>query len=261
MELKETVSLRERMRINLVSAMKKAGLTQVSLADRLDISKGTVNNWIRGNNSPDVDMVPRICKALGITISALYAPTYLEPVEDDCGTSLLSSEALEIAQKYDSLDRYGKNLVRLLVDEEQKRIQEERASQIQTEEFAKAIPLRLSEQPAAAGKGIYLGPECFRTIYVKESEPVHRAAYAIPVIGDSMEPTYHDGDILLVSSEPAELGDIGIFTLDGQGYVKSLGDEVLISLNPQYDPIPARDGIICNGKVIGVLDANDVIER
>ena len=56
MELKETVSLRERMRINLVSAMKKAGLTQVSLADRLDISKGTVNNWIRGNNSPDVDM-------------------------------------------------------------------------------------------------------------------------------------------------------------------------------------------------------------
>ena len=64
MELKETVSLRERMRINLVSAMKKAGLTQVSLADRLDISKGTVNNWIRGNNSPDVDMVPRICKAL-----------------------------------------------------------------------------------------------------------------------------------------------------------------------------------------------------
>ena len=145
MELKETVSLRERMRINLVSAMKKAGLTQVSLADRLDISKGTVNNWIRGNNSPDVDMVPRICKALGITISALYAPTYLEPVEDDCGTSLLSSEALEIAQKYDSLDRYGKNLVRLLVDEEQKRIQEERASQIQTEEFAKAIPLRLSE--------------------------------------------------------------------------------------------------------------------
>ena len=94
MELKETVSLRERMRINLVSAMKKAGLTQVSLADRLDISKGTVNNWIRGNNSPDVDMVPRICKALGITISALYAPTYLEPVEDDCGTSLESIKAV-----------------------------------------------------------------------------------------------------------------------------------------------------------------------
>ena len=140
------------------------------------------------------------------------------------------------AVSYTHLDVYKR--------QEQKRIQEERASQIQTEEFAKTIPLRLSEQPAAAGKGIYLGPECFRTIYVKESEPVHRAAYAIPVSGDSMEPTYHDGDILLVSSEPAELGDIGIFTLDGQGYVKSLGDEVLISLNPclLYTSIVVRIG-------------------
>ena len=89
---------------------------------------------------------------------------------------------------------------------------------------------------------------------------MHRAAYAIPVSGDSMEPTYHDGDILLVSPESAELGDIGIFTLDGQGYVKSLGDGVLISLNPQYDPIPVRDGIICNGRVIGVLDGDDIVD-
>ena len=57
METGRTISLRERIRINLVTAMENAGINQVQLADKLNISKGTVNNWTRGNNSPDVDMV------------------------------------------------------------------------------------------------------------------------------------------------------------------------------------------------------------
>ncbi len=72
------ISLRERIRLNLVAAMEKANLNQVELAERLNISKGTVNNWIRGNNSPDVDTVPQICAVLNISISDFYAPTPLE---------------------------------------------------------------------------------------------------------------------------------------------------------------------------------------
>ena len=254
MEESQTISLRERIRINLVTSMKKAGLTQVSLADKLCISKGTVNNWIRGNNSPDVDMVPRICAALGITISSLYAPTDLEPIEYNDIKVDFSNEALQIAKDFDSLDRYGKTMLRVVLSEEKKRIQECHSTVQNNPQ--KIVPLRLSEQPAAAGTGTYLGPECFETIYVKEDELVRQAAYAVPVTGDSMEPTYYDGDILLVSSESPEIGDIGIFTLDGQGYVKRLGDGVLISINPQYAPIPIGDTIRCNGKVIGVLDAD-----
>lgn len=78
MEQEQEISFRERIRLNLLSAMKAANFTQVKLADELGISKGTVNNWIRGNNSPDVDMVPRICHALGISISSLYAPISIE---------------------------------------------------------------------------------------------------------------------------------------------------------------------------------------
>lgn len=73
------ISLRERIRINLVSAMEHANINQVQLAERLGISKGTVNNWARGNNSPDVDMVPKICNVLGISILDLYSPTDFEP--------------------------------------------------------------------------------------------------------------------------------------------------------------------------------------
>lgn len=75
------ISLRERIRINLISAMDRASINQVQLAEKLGISKGTVNNWARGNNSPDVDMVPKICDVLGISVLDLYSPTKFEPQE------------------------------------------------------------------------------------------------------------------------------------------------------------------------------------
>lgn len=81
MEQNRTISLRERIRLNLVAAMENAGINQVQLAEKLNISKGTVNNWTRGNNSPDVDMVPKICEVLGISILALYSPTEFESPE------------------------------------------------------------------------------------------------------------------------------------------------------------------------------------
>ena len=62
------ISLRERIRLNLVSFMGAADINQVQLAEKLGVSKGTVNNWVRGNNSPDVDMVPKICKVLDVSI-------------------------------------------------------------------------------------------------------------------------------------------------------------------------------------------------
>ena len=58
-----SISLRERIRINLISAMSAANINQVQLAERLGIKKGTVNNWVRGNNSPDVDMVVSVTEA------------------------------------------------------------------------------------------------------------------------------------------------------------------------------------------------------
>ncbi len=81
MEETQMISFRERIRLNLVAAMKSANMSQVQLAERLGISKGTVNNWTKGNNSPDVDMVPQICRVLGISISSLYTPLPFEPEE------------------------------------------------------------------------------------------------------------------------------------------------------------------------------------
>ena len=74
------------------------------------------------------------------------------------------------------------------------------------------------------------------------------------VYGDSMEPDYLSGDILLVQSTPTiEVGEVGVFTLNGDGYVKELGESELLSRNPEYDPIPIHesDSLQCWGRVIG----------
>lgn len=96
--MEHDISLRERIRLNLVSAMEKAGLNQVQLAKKLGISKGTVNNWIRGNNSPDVDIVPEVCSVLNISIIELFSS--LENTVVDTSGITLSSDEIEIVLAY-----------------------------------------------------------------------------------------------------------------------------------------------------------------
>ena len=77
-----------------------------------------------------------------------------------------------------------------------------------------------------------------------------------------MEPRYHNGDILIIEeAEESELGEIGVFSVDGSGYVKELGNGELISLNPTYDPIPMTESTWCYGRVIGVLDPEWIAEE
>jgi phage repressor protein C with HTH and peptisase S24 domain len=99
------------------------------------------------------------------------------------------------------------------------------------------------------------------TIQVKASAIPRTPCFGVPVSGDSMEPRYRDGDLLIVSVEPVNVGEIGIFTLDGMGYVKQLGSGILHSLNGAYEDIPLTEEAVCNGKVVGVLDPADIIEE
>lgn len=50
------------------------------------------------------------------------------------------------------------------------------------------------------------------------------------------------------------MGQIGVFLMDGQLWVKELGDGVLISHSPAYPPRPMTDDVRCQGLVLGVCD-------
>lgn len=72
-----------------------------------------------------------------------------------------------------------------------------------------------------------------------------------------MFPDFHDGDIVLVKEQPEiEIGQVGIFIYNNEGYIKERGKDYLISRNPEFDNIiPTEDSqIICKGLVLGIAE-------
>ena len=50
----------------------RANLSQIELAEKLNISQGAVTNWECGKSSPRASLMPALAKALGCTIDDLY---------------------------------------------------------------------------------------------------------------------------------------------------------------------------------------------
>ena len=111
-------------------------------------------------------------------------------------------------------------------------------------------------QKASAGYGQYVDDADIEMVYVKESVP-ENAGFGIHVSGDSMEPKFHNGDLVWVEKKDTlNSGDIGVFYLDGNIYIKRLeygnGMPCLKSLNRKYKAIPIRDTSVFTvwGKVL-----------
>lgn len=115
----------------------------------------------------------------------------------------------------------------------------------------------LYDMPVSAGIGEFLADSTrVEDIVIPDDPRTAEADYALRINGDSMEPKYHSGDILLIqNADTVEEGELGIFVLDGSGYFKKYGGDHLISLNPQYPPIPLKDfaDVTCCGRVVGKL--------
>lgn len=108
--------------------------------------------------------------------------------------------------------------------------------------------------PVSAGTGQFLSDSGYIMLDVTETPP-DGAEFIVRVCGSSMEPTYKDGDKLYIApTEQVQLGDIGIFSVNGEVFVKEYGAAQLISHNPDYEPIGIKedDNVHCFGKVVGV---------
>lgn len=233
----------------IVSLRSSNGMTRVQLAEKLGLPMTTLRNYEIGTREPGHKFILDVAHLFNVTTDYLLGMTDDAHPCAPSQNSFVSKAEMDGIKKYRALDEHGKEIVELVLEKEL-----ERVSLMEDSEVFDEVAFRVSEQPAAAGYGIYLGPESFRTIMVRADALPRNAAFGVPVSGDSMEPDYHDGDILIVSTDKPDRGEVGIYTMDGQGYVKVRGNNDLLSLNPAYDPIPMTEDIICNGKVIGVLN-------
>jgi phage repressor protein C with HTH and peptisase S24 domain len=115
----------------------------------------------------------------------------------------------------------------------------------------------LYDMPVSAGVGEFLADSTrIEDISIPDDPRTAEADYALRINGDSMEPKYHSGDVILIqTTDTVEEGELGIFVLDGSGYFKRYGGDHLISLNPKYPPIPLKDfeDVACCGRVVGKL--------
>lgn len=120
------------------------------------------------------------------------------------------------------------------------------------------IVIPLYETPASAGLGSWLNDETpIEWITVPRNDKTMAADFLLEVRGDSMQPKYFDGDFLLIKESPSILeGEIGIFIVNRESFVKKMGKGELISLNPAYEPIKLNDydDVRCAGKVIGTIE-------
>ena len=238
----------------LKEARLASGLTQKEVAISIGRPQQTVAAWETARAQPDADTLYSLLVLYDVSPNTFFGYD-ITPMD-------VSSEESELLRVFRELDNFGKRLVRIVADEEASRCTPDLDLRqiIPSETASKCLFLQLSEQPASVGTGIYLGPEAFRSIKVVENKQTRRAAFCVRVSGDSMEPVYSDGDIVMVSRDSVQLGDIALVTLNGNGYIKRLGNGCLLSENKNYDPIPCQEGAIVNGRVIGVLQPEWIVE-
>ena len=96
----------------------------------------------------------------------------------------------------------------------------------------------------SAGTGSFLDGDEYE-IFSSPDIP-EAATFGVYVDGDSMEPKYHNKDLIWIEQTAClDNGEIGIFYLDGNAYVKKFQNNrlgtYLISLNKKYDPIPVTE--------------------
>lgn len=247
--------LREAIRASLERHIAESGYSQKEIAEKLGVSKSSVTNWIKGKNSPDVELVLPICRLLNISVREFYGePDTEETPITKKSPSDLSEEAHKIAKSYEKLTDHGKGAVKAILGYEEKELshysqREDEDGKVVTLPTSRRnghgfIEIKVYEQPAAAGLGNYLDEPDYRIEQYPPKVIPAKTDFGVIISGDSMEPKIHDGGTVFVQSTSAiDPGQIGIFVLDGKAYCKKLAVDHenreirLVSLNQEYEDI------------------------
>lgn len=230
-------------------------ISQNELSKFIGISKSSINMYERGEREPNFETLEVIADFFNVDMDYLLGRESADSPEKPLFP--YSVGAMQLARDYDCLDAWGQKAVRELVDTERARCSERARSEL-TDTSSEIIYFNLPQyhQRMSAGTGQPAGDEWGENLLLTK-QPPQGASYVATISGDSMAPTFHDGDMLFIQATvDIEPGQVGVFLMDGQQWVKELGDGALISHNPAYPPRPLTEDVRCQGVVLGVCDGS-----
>lgn len=225
------------------SFRKERNLTMQQLGDLAGKSKGYISILEKGINpqtkkpiEPSLDAIQNIAKALNVDLEELISDTEdvikLPKITNDTIEKITTTVQQLNEENQNKTYKYAKNLLQF-------------QNRTVKEVTVKYKPKQLTEifvtEKVAAGVGYAYGNNEV-TSYYSDRDDLMPYDMATFVFGDSMEPEFSDGDVILLRQGYDNVnGDIYVVDYDGKSYVKKLYNDgsrfVLKSLNKKYSDI------------------------
>lgn len=223
-------------------------LTIAQAAEALGMNANTYAKYERNERDVSTDGLCQIAEFYNATSDYLLgrAPQ-LDPMKLLVAQTDTSPEALE--KQYEALPEEYQALVMAVI-----RAMKETRKQRQAAKKPQTVWIKQHQNKAAAGFGYDLSDKDeWYDVEVVETPQTIEADFAVEIEGDSMEPDFHSGELALIKFDPdVPVGEVGLFVLDGMGYIKERGKKKLISRNKDYPDIEGEAR--CIGLVIGIAE-------
>ena len=225
--------------LRIDEARKRAGLSLPEFSALLNqygvtMSPSGINKWTKGGALPNAYQLLAVCHALNLGTDLSYFCADYVPALNDEGL-------VKIKEYRDDLIASGRY-----------------------KPHTKTAAIRYIEKPVSnlaisAGIGEFLDDGNFEMVSFPENTVPDEAEFGIRISGNSMEPVYHDGQIVWLQRCASLVpGEVGVFIYDGKGYLKVYTERepgleqtenytdsyscihmqpVLLSYNQAYEPL------------------------
>ena len=218
----------------------KSGMSQPELAELMDVSRNTITNWENDRARPEVETIRSLCRLLGIPLYELFGLP---------NSSQLTNHEKVVFRQYRKLSPVGQRIVDRMIESVMGEEQDARDRYLDESYFLSELRSMSAVDPGCTFIGTPPG-----YIFIKKNGYNESADALIRVSGASMEPQYHDGDLVYVEyTQSVEDGDIVICSTSDGIVIKQMLNHKLYSLNRAcpYSKESEDEHVTIVGKVLG----------
>jgi Predicted transcriptional regulator len=221
------------------------------LVEKSGVPKSTVNKIINGfTENPGYKTILALSHALSLTVDE-----FIDLLDLDLSETRLSAYEERLVSDYRNLSSASQKLIQSTL-KNLKKVEDtaqNTASPRNVCDISNKMKVIYLEQAAGMGFGQENDNLSTTTMEFNTKDVPCGASFAVPVVGDSMDPTFRDGDTLFIQmTADVGFGEIVMVALNGENLIKELSEEGLVSHNKKYETIKVNgsDSIRIVGRVL-----------